>query len=306
MTHFIARLLVCCLALAAIDAPAQSSTNRTARPRRNFDCYRAVYSCLVPRPPPIRPHYIDCRPDGLVLLPGNTKLTLKELQQPGNVFEQLLDDLQSRRDTDFVFLLVRPGSAKFYRAARKLLGQRPLDIGYDLLDADVTLEFDRRLPTRLRCPSEYRLGERQPLFFECRGNEVFFLDMENLSRQEEAFLTFRNVELPTPADVQKRLKEANVENEYYQADPKYLVAAVLALKPKPGLHGDTIAGLRHPTGLFQTTLKRFPHCRYYAHFLVRDDSFKIARLAERLAREAGYETDWSLLDADELIKFGHG
>jgi hypothetical protein len=88
------------------------------------------------------PSYIDCQPDKLVLYPGETKVASEELQQSGNPVDKLLDKVQAHRDDEYVVVLVRPGSVKLYRTVRNLIGKRPIEVGYDAIDADFKVDWN--------------------------------------------------------------------------------------------------------------------------------------------------------------------
>ena len=88
------------------------------------------------------PSYVDCHADGLVLYPSGAKVGWDELQRPGNAVEAMLDQVQERRDKEYVIVMVRPGSVKFYRTVRTLIGKRPIDVGYDAVDADFSANWD--------------------------------------------------------------------------------------------------------------------------------------------------------------------
>jgi len=91
------------------------------------------------------PSYIDCAPDGLTLYPGNKKLTWEDLQESGNELEKMLDRIQARTEEEYVIVMVRPKSVKFYRAVRSMLSKRPIDIGYDVIDADFKVNWSEAL-----------------------------------------------------------------------------------------------------------------------------------------------------------------
>lgn len=91
------------------------------------------------------PSYIDCKPDGLMLLPSKKAVSWEELQKTENSLTQMLDEIQAKREKEYVIVMVRPESVKFYRAVRRLVGQRPIDIGYDVIDADFKVDWDAQL-----------------------------------------------------------------------------------------------------------------------------------------------------------------
>ena len=88
------------------------------------------------------PSYIDCQEDGLVLYPVQKHVSWEQLQHPGNDVEQLLDAVQGKKETDYIVVMVRPKSVKFYRTVRSLLSKRPIDVGYDVVDPDFKVEWD--------------------------------------------------------------------------------------------------------------------------------------------------------------------
>jgi hypothetical protein len=76
------------------------------------------------------------------LYPGETKVASEELQQSGNPVDKLLDKVQAHRDDEYVVVLVRPGSVKLYRTVRNLIGKRPIEVGYDAIDADFKVDWN--------------------------------------------------------------------------------------------------------------------------------------------------------------------
>jgi hypothetical protein len=92
------------------------------------------------------PSYVDCRPDGLTLysseMPGGTQVGWDDLQRPDNAMSQLLDKVQQRKEEEYVVVIVRPQSVKFYRTVRNLIEKRPIDVGYDAIDADFKVDWN--------------------------------------------------------------------------------------------------------------------------------------------------------------------
>ena len=88
------------------------------------------------------PSYIDCKEDGVTLYPGAKHVSWEELQRPENDVEKLLDVIQGKKETDYVVVMVRPKSVKFYRTIRALLNKRPIDVGYDVVDLDFKVDWD--------------------------------------------------------------------------------------------------------------------------------------------------------------------
>src|SRR5579871_2645144 len=71
------------------------------------------------------PYYIDCGPEGLVLyssdLPNGTPVGWDDLQRPDNALNQFLDKVEKNKKDEYIVVMVRPRSVKFYRTVRNLI-----------------------------------------------------------------------------------------------------------------------------------------------------------------------------------------
>lgn len=153
-----------------------------------------------------------------------------------------------------------------------------------------------------------KLTNKQPVFFECRGSEVFYLDKEGLDGQVAKLLSTLspNVRSSDLSQFLKAIQGQDIGNEYYKVNPSYLLAAVMALEPRPGIHGEPPEALELPNGKFQSILRQLDSKTQYVAFLVRDDSFDAFRHGRKAAFKTGFESGWELLGEDEPIKFGQG
>jgi hypothetical protein len=92
------------------------------------------------------PSYIDCYPDKLTLyssdMPRGTVVSKEDLQRPDNAVNELLDKVEAREKTEYVVVMVRPKSVVLYRTIRKLIEKRPIDVGYDAVDADFKVDWN--------------------------------------------------------------------------------------------------------------------------------------------------------------------
>ena len=147
------------------------------------------------------------------------------------------------------------------------------------------------------------------MFFECRTNQLFFVDKAGLDDQVEKLMSTLNPGI-RGGDLESFLKAIQgqeVGNTYYKVDPRYLLVGRMGLEAKPGVAGETMAELGDPTNSkFQAILSQLDKNQQYIAFLVRDDSFNIFRKARDVADTAGFDTGWELLGIDEPIKFGEG
>ena len=87
------------------------------------------------------PTYLDCSSAGIAMFPGETNVAPAELSVPGNAVEQALNKIETNTLQEYVIVLVRPGSLPVYRAVRKLLANRNIEIAYDTLEATATIDW---------------------------------------------------------------------------------------------------------------------------------------------------------------------
>ena len=89
------------------------------------------------------PTYIDCYPDRVFIYPGAETVPLSEFNTPGNTVNKLFDDVQENAAGRYIVLLVRPNTLSVYRYLKRELVRRHIDIGYDVLDADTTIDWHK-------------------------------------------------------------------------------------------------------------------------------------------------------------------
>ena len=151
-------------------------------------------------------------------------------------------------------------------------------------------------------------SEKQPMFFECRSNEVFYVDKVALDEKVAQMLSTLapGMKSGDPTGFVKAISGNDIGNEFYRVSPSYLLAMIMALEPKPEAHGDDLAALTDPSSNFQKWLRKLSFNTNYLVFLVRDDSYAIFRVARDIADKTGYDVGWEMLDHYEPIKFGTG
>ena len=88
------------------------------------------------------PSYIDCFQDRLVLYPANVTNTWDELLLPDSAVEKLLDQIQVSNRNQYVIVMARPESLKVFRQVRKLISQRPINVGFDVVAADFKVNWN--------------------------------------------------------------------------------------------------------------------------------------------------------------------
>jgi hypothetical protein len=247
---------------------------------------------VVAGPETRQPVLIDCTPDAVVLL-GGQKVEWTELSRPTNAVVQLLQDVEAQADKEAVVVVVRPGSVKTYRAVRKLIGTRRVNVSYEAVDAGAP--FPQLAPRR-----GGGFGT-VPIYFECRGNLVCPVDFDGLQGQVDG----RLAKIPGDRDpaVAMRTLQADppIANHSYRVNINYLLMGVIALEPLPG-QGAGMA-LEKLSDTFGAAIAKLDPDKHYVTLLVRDDSFPAFRKARDFAEAKGFAVGWELLATNEPIKF---
>jgi len=272
----------------------------------------SVVGAGQPSSSPKAPQFIDCTPSGVIIQSTATKVGWDDLQQRGNALELVLDQIQSNKEKEYVVVIVRPQSLKFYRQVRNMIAKRQVDVGYEPLDTDLQFVGDEVTDDKGRTLTGFKLvprtspTEKRPVFFECRGNDVFFVDKDSLDEQVRVKLSKLNPSVRS-GDVStflKAIQGEEIKNNYYRVDPKFLLVGVLALERIPGVAGEGLADLTKQRSIFRMVTASMNPQTEYAAFLVRDDSFAVYRRARQIVESKGISSGWELLGADEPIKFG--
>ena len=169
----------------------------------------------------------------------------------------------------------------------------------------VTVQEAVKIPV-FRPTPRAAITDKQPVFFECRGEMVFDIDKDNLSSETAKLLSSINpsVRGGDLGEFLKVIQGKEIGNDYYKVNPNYLLTGIMALDPRPDIRGESMDRIENATSKFQAALTQLDTKTQYVAFLVRDDSFNVFRRARELADKAGFNTGWELLGQDEPIKFG--
>jgi hypothetical protein len=148
--------------------------------------------------------------------------------------------------------------------------------------------------------------DKQAVFFECRSNEVFEVDLGRLQEQvEQALKTVDpGVRRGDMSQMIKVIQGRQITNRYYKVNATYLLTGMVALEPRPDVPGETLEQISQVNGKFLSVLQDLNPQKQYVAFLVRDDSFIAFRKAREIADKRGFDVGWELLGANEPIKFG--
>ncbi len=86
------------------------------------------------------PLYIDVEPTRMIIYgsvskPEKKVIEAKELLFEGNEFEKFLSEVELAKETKYIVLLLRPGSAAFQRRLRQVIRDRKIDVGFEPWEA---------------------------------------------------------------------------------------------------------------------------------------------------------------------------
>ena len=79
------------------------------------------------------PWYLEVWRDRMVIHPSGEIIDLVELEEKGNAFEQFLDRVEAKKNSQYIVLLVRENSATLARRLKQAIRDRKIDTGMDLL-----------------------------------------------------------------------------------------------------------------------------------------------------------------------------
>ncbi len=90
------------------------------------------------------PRYVECGQEGVIIYPDETKVSLSDLNVEGSAFRKLLEELETRRDQEYIILAIKPDGYDIFYEARKLVEERRIDLGYEPIDEGWKLRVKRR------------------------------------------------------------------------------------------------------------------------------------------------------------------
>jgi hypothetical protein len=171
----------------------------------------------------------------------------------------------------------------------------------------VTVQWAVKVPIFRPTPLA-KVSTKQGIFFECRNDQLYFVDKTGLDGQVEDMMSklkpgVRGGDLDS---VLKAIQGQDIGNAYYKVDPQYLLVGQMGLEPRAGVSGEGPGDFESPDSKYRERLSLLDKDKQYIAFLVRDDSFNAFRKARQVADSLGLDTGWELLGTDEPIKFGAG
>lgn len=150
---------------------------------------------------------------------------------------------------------------------------------------------------------------KRPIFFECRNNELYHIELDKINRLANDRLM--EIADESGGDTRKMLsilENTFIETESYNIDLSYALVGQYALKPKEGASGYKLEDALGETedDWYGSRLGTVDNSTQIISFLVRDDSFLVFKKARALAWLQKIQVSYELLDLDDPIKFGLG
>lgn len=152
-----------------------------------------------------------------------------------------------------------------------------------------------------------RQSDKQAVYLECRGNRIYPMDVPELARQ--ARIQMMAVSQQAGGDqikLMQALGNQHVTNEFYEVDLTYYLLGQLVINPRQDA----------PKGYELQELSTFSSDNFMVHLLnsfdsekkrivliVRDDSFQVFKVAQRLSFLKQAEVGVEIYDAREVLRF---
>lgn len=147
-----------------------------------------------------------------------------------------------------------------------------------------------------------------PIYLECRGNLIYPMEVTDLARQ--ARMSMMQMSQQSQGDQTKlmqALATTRVTNEYYEVDLTYYLLGQLVIKTRADSNATGYALDERSTfstdNFLVRLLKTVDKDKQRLVLVVRDDSFNVFKVAQRLAFLAQLELGVEIYDARELLRF---
>lgn len=153
-----------------------------------------------------------------------------------------------------------------------------------------------------------RVSTRMPLYLECRGNLIYPMNVSELARK--ARMEMMRISQDAGGDnlkLMQALTNLRVTDDFYEVDMTYYLLGQLVLKPRQdaartGYELDERSTFSTKNFMVDL-LKEFNRDTHRIVLIVRDDSFQVFKVAQRLAFLAQAEMGVEIFDMRELLRF---
>jgi hypothetical protein len=90
-----------------------------------------------------QPSRVEVYRDHLVIYPDEVVVAVRDLDREGDAFKKLLDDVSAEKESRYILLMARPGSATVVNLLKKRIRACGVDVGCELYEAGRPAEFER-------------------------------------------------------------------------------------------------------------------------------------------------------------------
>ena len=269
------------------------------------------------------PVYIEVQPEQIVIHPEKTEIAAASIEAPDGEFERFLAQFEAQRDTRYIVLLLRPGTAVFQRQLRQQIRAHGIAVGFEPIDALQALSpegspvarSDADTPAPASEP-ETPLGlervqvgsvevllatpremppQKEPVYWECRQNQLFPISLAEMqaacdAKTEELRKQTGNDE----TDFLRQAAQTTVEWNGQSIDFTYALMDRYVLAPLPDAQG---VALENQIDALDPDMHRL-------HLYVRPNGQDLSSQIQALAQERKIEVEVQMLDAKEQIFVG--
>lgn len=153
-----------------------------------------------------------------------------------------------------------------------------------------------------------RLSTKKPIYMECRGDLIYPMDIAALGKEAKSKISQMTV--AAGGDQMKLLQamtEARVINDYYEVDLSYYMLGQLVIKPRKDSSAPGFALEERSTmasdNFMTRALKNIDYEKERVVLVVRDDSFSVFKVAQRLCFLVKVEVVVQIYDVREPLRF---
>lgn len=252
------------------------------------------------------PIYIDVEANQLTLVEEKNLITEQDLMAEGNEFERFLDRVELHKDTHYIVLLLRPGSAVFQRRLRQIIRDRDITVEFEPWEAGRKM-MTNAITVLVTTPKAMTGDDKRPAFFECRNQQLFSISLERL--QQVVADKTDELQAAADGDVAQFLRLAArtmIMVDGYRLDFTFAMMGKYVLFSAQDAEGYAFKDdLKETSEMwFGAQLAKLDPQKQFLYIFVRPDSFNIFRQARALAWMNDFTVTSELLDEKEPIMLG--
>ena len=278
------------LELSAMGAPFTASTN---------DLFAAYQEAAGNHPCDV-----EFGDDTLTILKDNVAVTGADLDIPGNPFEQLVDQTEARAGMSCLYFCRKSGGNELFKKLLAIIAARAPKTSWSMGIETGTAAV------LLLSPVEANAADKQPVYVECRHNQLFSISPERIDQAcTDKLFEVRRRTYCDEAAFQRKLAEATLEMDGQSLSYSNAVRRNYVLTPLPDARGFSFddAAFAADDLWFSAQMNNLDPEKHYLCFFVRSDGFDVFRRARKIASwDYKLESTCELLDDDEPIVIAPG